>query len=103
MIKKIISLLGVCMPLSSALAQDTLFVSPIGAGELFTREAPGNIEDISYKLSSVAGARHNVVVYFKGGLYELKENYSVYINSLVNIAIRNAVTEEQMETKGEKN
>lgn len=73
MIKKIISLLGVCMPLSSALAQDTLFVSPIGAGELFTREAPGNIEDISYKLSSVAGARHNVVVYFKGGLYELKE------------------------------
>ena len=66
-------MLGVCMPLSSALAQDTLFVSPIGAGELFTREAPGNIEDISYKLSSVAGARHNVVVYFKGGLYELKE------------------------------
>ena len=34
------------------------------------------------------------------GLYELKENYSVSINSLVNIAIRNAVTEEKMDTKG---
>ena len=33
-------------------------------------------------------------------IYELKENYSVSINSLVNIAIRNAVTEEKMETKG---
>ena len=37
---------------------------------------------------------------FLNGLYELKENYSVSINSLVNIAIRNAVTEEKMETKG---
>lgn len=32
---------------------------------------------------------------FLNGLYELKENYSVSINSLVNIAIRNAVTEEK--------
>ena len=31
---------------------------------------------------------------------KLKENYSVSINSLVNIAIRNAVTEEKMEKKG---
>lgn len=37
---------------------------------------------------------------FLNGLYELKENYSVSINSLVNIAIRNAVAEEKMETKG---
>ncbi len=37
---------------------------------------------------------------FLNGLYELKENYSVSINSLVNIAIRNAVTEEKMETEG---
>ena len=37
---------------------------------------------------------------FLNGLYELKENYSVSINSLVNIAIRNAVTEEKMESEG---
>ena len=34
---------------------------------------------------------------FLNGLYELKENS---INSLVNIAIRNAVTEEKMESEG---
>ena len=33
------------------------------------------------------------------GLYELKENYSVSINSLVNIAIKNAVEEERTEEK----
>lgn len=36
---------------------------------------------------------------FLNGLYELKEDYSVSINSLVNIAIRNAVTEEKMESE----
>ena len=37
------------------------------------------------------------------GLYELKENYSVSINSLVNIAIKNAVEEEKQELKNTTN
>ena len=35
------------------------------------------------------------------GLYELKRKYTISINLLVNIAIRNAILEEKLEEKEE--
>ncbi len=39
---------------------------------------------------------------FLEGLYELKDNYTLSINLLVNIAVRNAICEEKADSKKEQ-
>ena len=39
---------------------------------------------------------------FLEGLYELKDNYTLSINLLVNIAVRNAIHEEKADSKKEQ-
>lgn len=53
--------------------RDTLFVSPSGNGDEYTRVSPGNIAKIGYRLASINKQCDHLVVYLLGGVYELNE------------------------------
>lgn len=73
MMKKLIGLLLSIVHISVVYAQDTLYVSPAGSGDLFSREAPGNVDAVGYKLAGIEEPRRNITVLFQGGLYELEQ------------------------------
>ncbi len=53
--------------------RDTLFVSPSGNGDEYTRVSPGNIAKIGYRLASINKQCDHLVVYLLGGVHELNE------------------------------
>lgn len=73
MMKKLIGFLLSIVHISVVYAQDTLYVSPTGSGDLFSREAPGNVDAVGHKLAGIEEPRRNITVLFLGGLYELEQ------------------------------
>lgn len=71
--KKLITIIISIVNIFVAYTQDTLYVSPVGSGEMFNRESPGSVESLNRKLASVDEPRRNITVFFLGGLYELKQ------------------------------
>ncbi|WP_234367842.1 right-handed parallel beta-helix repeat-containing protein [Parabacteroides pacaensis] len=71
--KKLIGILLFIINVSVAYTQDTLYVSPSGSGEIFSRDVPGAVEGLGRKLASIGEPRRNIIVFFQGGLYELEQ------------------------------
>ena len=61
------------LQISIVYGRDTLFVSPSGNGDEYTRVSPGNIAKLGYRLASINKQCDHLVVYLLGGVYELNE------------------------------
>lgn len=61
-----------------AYPQETLYVAPAGAGNVFSNEQPGNIEGLNTKLREVRGkVSGTITVFFKGGEYLLNKTLEI--------------------------
>jgi hypothetical protein len=61
-----------------AQSQETLFVSTVGAGASFSKEKPGNVEELTSKLREVR-SKHpgTIIVFFRGGEYLLNQSLTI--------------------------
>src|ERR1700722_6012224 len=54
-------------------AQNTLFLAADGSGNAFTKQAPGNINDLTNKLKQVNPSGGPLAIFLKQGFYFLKK------------------------------